>query len=131
MASLVHYYPGGYQPAATAQNKAEQWTNATQPADPTPAGFTSWDATGNVTASRALTAAEATTLAATDTTATAATNQGVTLTQLQADQATIHTWLTNNPNGAVLTAAQTRILARLLYNLFQYVEQSGVAPVTT
>jgi len=62
----------------------------------------------------------------------AQTNQSTTLTQLQADLATIHTWLTNNPNGAVLTAAQTRVLARMLGNLTQYaIGQSSTAPVTT
>lgn len=64
--------------------------------------------------------------------AQSATNQATTMTQLQADLATIHTWLTNNPSGAVLTAAQTRVLARLLGNLTQFaIGQSSTAPVTT
>ena len=132
MATIARYGLGGFNAAAPAQNKAEQWTNATQPTDPTPAGYTAWDANGNVTTTRALTAAESTSLAAQDAQATAAANQAATLTQLQADLATIHTWLTNNPTGAVLTGPQTRVLARLLVNLESYViAQGATAPVTT
>lgn len=130
--NIVRYYSGGFLSGATAQNRAEQWTNATQPADPTPAGYTAWDTNGTVTTQRALTGAEASQLAAQDVANIAGTNEQVTLTQLQTDLTTIRTWLANNPNGAVLTAAQTRVLARLLSNLTLYAIQSfATSPVTT
>jgi hypothetical protein len=131
MAANTRYYAGGTT-TGPAQNKAEQWSNATQPTDPTPAGYTAWDAGGNVTTTRALTAAEVAQLAATDAGATATANQTTMQAQLQADLTVIHTWLTNNPTGAVLTAAQTRVLARLLANLTQFAIGSfAAAPVTS
>lgn len=49
----TNYYPGGFDPAAPAQNRAEEW-------DSVAATYTAWDGGGVVTAGtpRALTAAE-------------------------------------------------------------------------
>jgi hypothetical protein len=57
MAVRIRYHVGGYNPAAAKQNMAEQWSNGAGQGDPAP-GYTAWDAQGNVTSQRALTAAE-------------------------------------------------------------------------
>lgn len=44
----------------------------------------------------------------------AATNAQTIQTRLTANLALLETFITNNPNGAVLTAAQTNVLARML-----------------
>lgn len=60
------------------------------------------------------------------------TNMADTVKQVRTDLAVILTWLANNPNGAVLTAAQTRVLARIMANLCIYdLQDSSQPPVTT
>lgn len=44
-------------------------------------------------------------------------NQHTIQAHLAADLVTIEAWLSANPNGAVLTAAQTKVLARMLAGL--------------
>lgn len=80
----------------------EQWTNATQPTDPAAAGYTAWDAGGNVTTQRALTSDEAATLAAQDTAVTTTTNAATVdanltafITSLQLDVAQDNTIIAN------------------------------------
>jgi hypothetical protein len=97
--------------------KRQQWTNATQQSDPTPAGFTAWDANGNVTTTRALTAGEIAQLAAQDGVAASTANQSAITANVQAHQTTLLAWVAANPNGAVLTAAQTLVLAKMLIGL--------------
>jgi hypothetical protein len=67
----------------------EQWTNATQAGDPTPAGYTAWNADGSIATQRALTQAESDALAAQDTSNTQAANRATVQQQAQ-------TALTNN-----------------------------------
>jgi hypothetical protein len=45
------------------------------------------------------------------------TNLATILTNLTNQLNTIETWITNNPSGAVLTAAQTLVVARMLAGL--------------
>lgn len=94
----------------------EQWTNATQPGDPTPAGYTAWDAAGNVTTTRALTAAEATALASQDTANTAAGNQATIQQQATAALANNATDKTQDQNiisqaAGVIAAPPTTLAA--------------------
>jgi hypothetical protein len=85
----------------------EQWTNATQGADPTPAGYTAWDASGNQTTSRALTAAEATWLAGIDTANTQAANKATIQQQAQ-------TALTNNQTHvAIASPTNAQVVAQV------------------
>lgn len=79
MVTNVRYYQGGYNPSASAGNKAEQWSSGALASDPA-AGYTAYDAQGNITTQRALTTAEANYLAAQDATAT----QNANLATLQA-----------------------------------------------
>lgn len=59
-------------------------------------------------------------------------NEQDTVAQVANDLKMILTWLANNPNGAVLTAAQTRVLARILANLCIYdLRDFTQPPVTT
>ena len=51
------------------------------------------------------------------TNATLATNAATITTNVKARQATIQAWMTANPTGAVLTAAQTLTLAQMLNGL--------------
>ena len=44
-------------------------------------------------------------------------------TNLLTDLAVLETWLANNPNGAVLTAGQTKVLAKALVGLVRVVLQ--------
>jgi hypothetical protein len=41
-------------------------------------------------------------------------NQEVITTRVEANLTTLETWITANPNGAVLTAAQTLVLAKMI-----------------
>ncbi len=45
---------------------------------------------------------------------TPAANQTTINQNVIANLATLETWIANNPNGAVLTAAQTKVLAKML-----------------
>lgn len=45
---------------------------------------------------------------------TPAANQQTIQQRVQANLAILETWITNNPTGAVLTAAQTKVLAQML-----------------
>lgn len=59
-------------------------------------------------------------------------NQQETVTQVGKDLETILAWLAANPDGAVLTAAQTRVLARIIANLCIYdLRDFSQSPVTT
>lgn len=102
MATEIRFHPGGFLPAAPAQNRAERWTNASQPSDPTPAGYTAWDTSGTVLTQRALNAAESAVLAAQDTVvteaanaATVASNLASLIPSLQADVTQDNTIITN------------------------------------
>lgn len=44
-------------------------------------------------------------------------NEATITANVQANMAIISTWLAANPNGAILTAAQTRVLAKMLYGI--------------
>jgi hypothetical protein len=100
MSTVTRYGLGGFDPNAAAQNKSEQWTNATQAGDPTPAGYTAWDASGNVTSTRALTQAESDALAVQDTANTQATNKATIQQQAQ-------TALTNNQTYLAIASPTT------------------------
>ena len=64
-------------------------------------------------------ATESATLAAAQ--LTLSTNQATITANLTNSAAAIETWIANNPNGAVLTAAQTLVLAKMLNALFKIV----------
>ena len=66
MGLIVTYHPGGFQPAAPAQNKAEQLDTAT--------GYTRWNPAGTEVEQRPLTAAESATLVAHDASMTVSVN---------------------------------------------------------
>lgn len=103
---------GGFKPAAPAQNKSEQWTNATQTGDATPAGYTAWDASGNVTATRARTQPESDALAAQGAANTAATNQATIQQAARGALANNSTYLgIASPTTAQVTA-QVQALTR-------------------
>lgn len=90
----------------------EQWTNATQPTDPTPAGYTSWNPNGTVSAQRALTQGEADALAALDASVISASNQSTIQQQAQAALAGNRAYLAiATPNTAQITA-QVRALTQ-------------------
>lgn len=114
--SIVMYYPGGYEGAAAAQNKAEQWDDATQT-------YTAWDTSGNVTQTRPYTTAEAATLQAQQLKASLVVNQTTIQANVTAHMATISAWIAANPSGAVLTAAQTLVLAKLMYGIGLIINQ--------
>lgn len=120
MSTIIRYQPGGYSPTAPARNTAEQWSNGTQPSDP-PAGYTAWDTAGNVTVTRALTTDESNLLAAQDTQATQDANRATVQQRIDNGIGQIQTWISNNPNGAVLTAGQTLTLAKLVIGLAKIV----------
>ena len=48
-------------------------------------------------------------------------NQSVITSKVLANLATLETFITNNPNGAVLTAGQTNVLARMIAALTRLV----------
>lgn len=98
MASITTRYPDGV-------SKLSQLTNATQAGDPTPAGFTTWDAAG-VPTQRALTATEVTQLAAMDAANVILTNQATLQQQAQTALANNRTFI------AVATPASTMTLAQ-------------------
>jgi hypothetical protein len=107
MGTVVRYYPGGYQAGALQQNRAEFYDGA--------AGtFTSWDTAGVQTASRALSGVEVASLAAQDTMATGDANKATIQANIATHIGQLETWLTANPNGAVLTAGQTKFVAQTL-----------------
>jgi hypothetical protein len=54
---------------------------------------------------------------------TPAANQQTIQTNVQANLATLQTWIAANPNGAVLTAAQTKVLARMLVGIYKLLAQ--------
>lgn len=104
MGQMTAWYQGGFVSGAPAQNRSEQWSNATQPSDPTPAGYTAWNANGTVKTQRALTAQESAQLAAQDTAATQSGNDTATQTALN----TALTRLTQIMNqGNTLAVQQT------------------------
>lgn len=76
MASATTYHPGGFNPSAPAQNRAEHWDTA--------GGYTRWDTTGTQVEQRALTSQESAALAAQDADLTTSTNASTTRTALQA-----------------------------------------------
>ena len=71
------------------------------------------DNTGQAT----LAAVQAAQNAATTAEATAAANAATINTNVKSRQATIQAWIAANPTGAVLTAAQTLVLAQMLNGL--------------
>lgn len=107
MASSVTYHLGGYKPAAPQQNRAELYDGAA-------ATYTAWDTSGTQTAQRALTTAEAATLAAQDALVVNDANRATIQANIQTHIGQLETWLAANPNGAVLTAAQTKFVAQTL-----------------
>lgn len=119
MSTVTAYYIGGYESSAPAQNKSEQWTNATQPTDPTPAGYTAWDTSGNVITSRALTTAEAAALANQDSDLTAMSNLSTLQSKAQTAISNNKTFLAiTSPTSAEAIArvqALTRQVNALIY----------------
>ena len=117
MSSRTSYYGGGYLPAAPQQNRAESW-------DATAGTYTAWAVDGTVTASRALTTAEAAAFAAQDAQTaiavkvTAAESGLVSLNvQLAAWKTQLAADITSVTSGGwdVLTAQQrTAIMLRIL-----------------
>jgi hypothetical protein len=71
------------------------------------------DNTGQATLAAVQTAQTAATTAET----TQATNHSTILSNVQSRQSTIKAWIAANPSGAVLTAAQTLVLAEMLDGL--------------
>lgn len=108
--SQTVYYPGGYEPGALAQNMAEEWNDATQQ-------FTSWDVNGNILATRPYNAQETAAYEVQLSIATLNANQATIQANVQANMATIEAWITAHPTGAVLTAAQTLVLAKMLFGI--------------
>lgn len=97
----------------------EQWTNATQPGDPTPAGYSAWDAQGIVTTQRALTTPESSQLAAQDAGAAIAANQSTVQQQAQAALVNNRTYLAvGSPNNAQVVA-QMRALTQQVQGLIR------------
>lgn len=90
----------------------EQWTNATLADDPKPAAYTSWDARGAVTKTRALTAAEAQALADIDSTAATDANHAAVHQQIQTALANNRTYLNNASPTNPQVAAQVRALTQ-------------------
>lgn len=94
---------------------AEQWTNATQPGDPSPAGYTAWDIGGAVTVQRALTPAEVTQLAAADAAPVAdlSGQRAATISgNAEAALAVNAAFLANGSPSSVEVVAQVRVLTR-------------------
>src|SRR5579872_4666180 len=104
--SETRYYPGGYMPAAPAQNMLEQWNDATLT-------YTSWDSNGNVTLTRPYTAAEQATAAQAQQQQQLSSNAATIQANVQANLTTITNWINANPTGATLTAGQTLVLAKM------------------
>ncbi len=52
-------------------------------------------------------------------------------TNVQANLATLQAWLAANPNGAVLTAAQTRVLARMMVGIYKLLAQDFASTTGT
>lgn len=56
---------------------------------------------------------------------TPAANQTTIQQRVQANLTILETWITNNPTGAVLTAAQTKVLAQMLVGLCRLLLQEN------
>lgn len=59
---------------------------------------------------------------------TPAANQTTITNKVNANLALLETFIGNNPNGAVLTAAQTNVLARMLVGLARFVLAEYTTP---
>ncbi len=110
------YYPGGYQSAATAKNKADE-------VDPVAATWTAWSSAGAVTGQRPLTAAESSALAAQDVPLTEASNANTLRARAKAaiDNNIAYLAITAPLNAQVLTQVtaltqQNNAIIRLLIN---------------
>lgn len=97
------YYPGGYQPAAPAQNMASQLTDT---------AYTTWDKAGNVTFTGPPTADQQAQITASQTAQTSSTNQATLQQRAQAALNTNATFLAlANPSNAQ-NAAQVQALTK-------------------
>ena len=111
---MIRYYAGGLVVAALAKNQAEQYDDVTQT-------YTAWDQTGNVTATRAYTAAESASATAAIAQATATVNAATLRTQAQTALANNTTYVgIATPTNAQVVAQvqaltrQTNAIIRLL-----------------
>lgn len=77
----ARYYIGGFNAAAPAQNKAEEY-------DSIAGTYTTWDTNGNITSQRALTAAEIARFAAETSVSTSIINKNILQSKAQAAIAT-------------------------------------------
>jgi len=94
----TRYHPGGFQPDAPAQNRAEEW-------DSVAAMYTSWDSSGSQTSQRPLTDKEITGFAEASALNVKAGNEQTLRTKAQQALAANDTFLAV---GAAATAAQVR-----------------------
>lgn len=102
---IISWHPGDVLSGVT-QHMAERWSDGAQQTD-APAGYTAWDAAGNQTASRALTAEEAARLAAQSASITADNNRQTLQQRAQAALAANATYLAIASPTAAQVAAQT------------------------
>lgn len=119
MTDYIFYYGGVFNPALPADNAYQEYAEST-------GLFTQWGPQGPNSAVEvgpvAMTTEQLAMVAAWDAAntaaATLAANQAAIQANCAAHLATLQTWLTNNPNGAVLTAAQTKVLANMLVGIY-------------
>lgn len=118
MAPKVRYYPGGFQPNAPQQNRAELWDGGT-------GLYTAWDQAGTQTDQHPLSSSDLAVLAADDVATTSTNNQATIAQQAQGALATNNTYLgLASPTNAQVAAQvkaltqQNNRLIRLALGLF-------------
>lgn len=112
MSAYVVYHQGGYDPAAPAQNKAELFDGGT-------GTYTAWDAAGNQIATRPLSTAEASDLAAQDAARAAGDNSATLRQQAVQALATNRTYVALTSPTATQTTAQMKALSRQMNALIR------------
>jgi hypothetical protein len=102
----IIYYSGGLEPAAPAQNMAEEWNDATEI-------YTSWDINGNVTGTRPYNAVELAAVAAQTAAQGLATNQATLRQKAQNALATNQSFLALTSTFPLTAVEQQALVAQV------------------
>ena len=111
MTDYIGYYGGVYNPSAPMGNTFQSYAEST-------GNFTQWSPDGSVVIGPTpMTAPQLALVASWDANQTTALIAATIQANIQAHMATIQAWIAASPPGAVLTAAQTLVLATMLYGI--------------